>query len=395
MLRKLAVMILLVALSASAGCQSHTKSKVAAEARWNRTSAKIKLALAQQQYDSGNYEEATKLVRQCVNADPQIAPAHLLLGKLLLGEGSTEIAIRELQHTVELDDELHEGWYWLGAAAQQEREYQKAREFYDRALTLEPRNVDYVLAVADVEVALENNSRALELLQQRIQVVPHSVSLKKAAAELMLRTGKDEAAIRLYRQAMLMTADNNDIAEALGYCYVFSGKWCEAAEIFEDLLDKCSHAESKRLYLQLTALCSMNSGQYDKALGYYGRLGANERDSAEFWVNMGQAALGAGMPERAIGYGREALALRIGDLDATALIACAQYARGQYAAAADNFDKVAADQSKRGFCLLMKARCYEQLGRTEDAQRAYEEASKLPAGELGDFLAKARDVRSR
>ena len=386
MLRKLTTLGLSILLAAVAGCQSHADNKAAARQRWDKTSANIKLALAQQQYDNGKYEEATKLVKECIAANPEIAEAHLLFGKLMLAEGSTENAVRQLQQTVELDSGLSEGWYWLGVAAQQEREYLRARDFYDRALTLDPTNVDYVLAVADVEVGLDNTARALQLLQHKMDLLPHDVSLRTTAAELMLRMGKDDAAIKLYRQALLMTADNDDIAEALGYCYVFSGKWGEAAEIFENLLDKQSEADGSQLYLQLAALCNMNSGRYDKALTYYGRLSINDRDNAELWVNMGQAALGAAMPERAIECGKQALALQAGRLDATALIACAQYAQGRYALAASNFDKVAVDESKRGFSLLMKARCDERLGRFEQARLAYEQASKLPAGELAELL---------
>ncbi|MHC4482712.1 MAG: tetratricopeptide repeat protein [Planctomycetota bacterium] len=394
MLRKTTVAVIIVALVFCVGCQSHAQNKKAAKERWERASAQVKLALAQQQYDDGKYAEAAETVRQCIGADPQIPQAHLLLGKLLLAEDRREDAIGELLLAVELDKGLDEGWYWLGVAAQENKEYEEAYELYGQAMSLEPTNVDYILAVADVQAARNNCSQALELLTEAIAARPRDVSLKVAAADVMLRTGSNEGAIKLYKQAMLMTGDNSDIAEALGYCYVFSGKWSEAAEIFSGLVEQCRDAQKKKLYLQVAALSSMNCGQYDRAVSCYSKLSVEERDNAEIWMKMGQGALGAGTTGRALTCGQKALALRPGYADAIALIGCAQYAAGDYAAAAESFKKIAADKKNKGFSLLMRARCYEQLGQINEAEQAYKKALEMnPHSELGAFLAKGKDIK--
>ncbi len=392
MLRKTTVAVAVIILAVCVGCESHSPGRKAAKERWGRASARIKLALAQQQYDNGRYEQAQRTIKECISADPTIAPAHLLLGKLLLAQGDQPGATSELRLAVESDKELHEGWYWLGVAAQEDKAYQQAYEHYTKALSLEPINVDYILAVADVQVALNNSSQAVELLTHRMSALPRDVSLKVAAADLMLRMGKDEQAIGLYKQAMLLTADNNDIAEALGYCYVFAGKWRQAAEVFEGLLQHCRDEQAKKLYLQVAAMSSMNAGQYEKALHHYSSLSVNERDNAEVWVKMGHAALGAGMTKRALACGNNALALRPGYADAIALVGCAQYSAADYAGAAQSFGKVTVGEYSSGFSLLMKARCYEQLGRKKEADQTYKKALELnPNSRLGAFLAKGRD----
>lgn len=392
MLRKTTVAVIVVVLAVSAGCQSHAQNKKAAKEKWNRMSARIKLPLAQQEYDDGKYEQAAETIRQCISADPQMSQAHLLLGKLLLMESKVEDAVNELQLALALDKELHEGWYWLGVTAHESRDYERAYEYYEEALSLDPANVDYILAVAEVQVARNNCSEAVKLLTTRITAMPRDVSLKVAAADVMLRTGSNEGAIKLYRQAMLMTGDNSDIAEALGYCYLFSGKWSEAAGIFGELTERCRDEQRKRLYLQVTALCSMSCGQYDRAISCYSKLSVEERDNAEIWMKMGQAALGAGMTKRAFVCGQKALALRPGYPDAIGLIGCTQYAAGDYAAAAESFKKIAADEKNKGFSLLMRARCYEKLGQTNEAEQAYKKALEInPRSELGAFLAKDKD----
>ncbi len=394
MLRKITIAAITVVLAVCAGCESQAQSKRAARQRWDKTSARIKLMLAQQQAEAGNYDRAVKAVQECLSTDPNNAAARGLYGKLLLENGRRNEAIGQLGFALELDEKLHESWYWLGVAVEESRKYKKAYTLYKMALLLEPTNVDYILAVVDVRVARNNYSEAAKLLTRKMSALPRDVSLKVAAAELMGRTGENERAIELYKQAMLMTGDSGDIAESLGYCYVFSDKWDEAAEIFDSLLKQCRDEQKKKLYLQVTALCSMNGGQYGRAVNCYSQLSVEERDNAEIWVKMGQAALGAGAPNRAFTCGQKALALQPGYTDAVALIGCAQYAGGNYAAALRSFGRIAADKKNAGFSWLMRARCYDQLGQRSKAERAYKRAREInPSSELGDFLAKGKNIR--
>jgi tetratricopeptide (TPR) repeat protein len=378
-----------VLLVVSSSCQPPKQGRKLAKERWDKVSAQIKFTLAQQLYDNGDYEQAEKTVRQCLHADSKIAPAHLLLGKLLLANSSVDSAMSEFQRTVAIDPNLDEGWYLLGVSAQQQRDQNSACEYYKKAMSLNPANADYVLAVADIQVANDDFAQAEALLCQKMAAIPRDVPLKVAAADLMCRNGKNDRAIELYEQALLMTEDNEHIAEALGYCCMFSGRWKQAADIFYELVRKCQNEQQKRLYLAAAALCSMECGQYDTAVRCYRELQTEQRDNAAVWTKMGQAALGAGAVDRALRCGREALALRPDYADALILLGCAQYAGGEYVQAVKAFEKITPDNDNGGFLWIMRARCYEHLGQMEKAEDAREKASKMdPQGELADFLAK-------
>ena len=400
MLRKITIVAITLVLAVCAGCESYSESKKLAQKRWEKASAGIKLNLAQQECEKGRFNEARKIVSECVIADPDNAQAHLLYGKLLLAEDKRADAVRELRLAVELDEELGEGWYWLGLATQgleqtQQSwgENQQTLFYYNKALALNPTSVDYVLAVAETYTEQEKLEEAIKLLEEKIAAMPRQVSLKAAAADLMWRVGKNERAIELYKQAMLMTGDDSSIAEALGYCYVFSGRWSEGAEIFNKLIGQCQDEQKEKLYLQAAAFCSVNCAQYDRAVSCYNELSVEERDDAEIWVKMGQAALGAGAAERAFMCGEGALALQPGYADAIVLVGCAQYSMGDYTAAIKSFEKITEDKKNGGISWLMRARCYEQLGQKDKAGRAYKKALEIePHSELGDFLAKEKDV---
>jgi tetratricopeptide (TPR) repeat protein len=393
MLRKAITVMAIIVCLGSVGCESHSESKKLAQKRWEKASAGIKLNLAQQEYENNCFDEAEKVVSECVIADPDNAQAHLLYGKLLLAEDKGTDAERELRLAVELDEELGEGWYWLGLATQGPEQSQQTLFYYNKALAINPTNVDYVLAVAETYTEQEKLEEAIKLLEEKIAAMPREISLKAAAADLMWRAGENERAIELYKQAMLMRGDDSPLGEALGYCYVFSGRWSEGAEVFNKLIEQCQDEQKKKLYLRVAAFCSVNCAQYDRAVNCYNELSVEERDDAEIWVKMGQAALGAGAAERAFMCGERALALQPGNVDAIALVGCAQYSMGDYTAAIKNFEKITSDEKNGGISWLMRARCYEQLGRKDEAGQAYKKALEIePHSELGDFLAKGKDV---
>lgn len=401
MLRKTTIALAAAVLVVCAGCQSHAQNKKAAQQRWEKASVQIKLSLAQQHYDNSRFDQAAKLSRECISVDPENPAARLLLGKVFLSKGKAEDAASQLRSAVDLDADCAEGWYYLGAAVQESGRSEQAWSCYQRALAISPNNVDYILAVAETYAAQDQTDAAIDLLEEKIEVLPREISLKVAAADLMCRVGQNERAADLYKQAMLLADDDESIAESLGFCYVFGGKWCEAADIFNDLAEQCrtqraseeagertaEDQQREKLYVEMTALCSMNSAQYDKAVSRYTELSIEERDNADLWVKLGQAALGSAMTDRALSCGEKALSLRPGYADAVALIGCAQYANGDYDAAADSFERIVSDKETAGFSWLMMARCYEQLGQLDKAERAYKKAIQIdPDSEFGNFL---------
>ena len=390
---KIRITIIAIGLIVVAGCQNtHKQKKQEMQAKWQQTTSEIKLSAAMEQFEAGRYEQAKAVAQQCIDSGLNLPDAHLLYGKLLLVEDKGTDAVKELRLAVELDEELGEGWYWLGLATEGPERSQQALIYYNKALALNPTKVDYVLAVAEMYAEQEKPEEAIKLLEEKIAAMPREISLKTAAADLMWRAGENERAIELYKQVMLMS-DDDSIAEALGYCYVFSGRWREGAEIFNKLIERCQDEQKKKLYLQVTAFCSVNCAQYNRAVNCYNELSVEARDDAEIWVKMGQAALGAGAAERAFMCGERALALQPGDVDAIALVGCAQYSMGDYTAAIKNFEKITSDEKNGGISWLMRARCYEQLGLNDEAGQAYKKALEIePHSELGDFLAKGKDV---
>jgi len=405
MLRKTTITAAALLLAICAGCESHAERKQAVKEQWQKSSSRIKLNLAKQQYGKGKYADALENIKDCISADAKNAEVHLVYGKILMAKGRRSEAEQELHSAVELDKTLDEAWYWLGVSSQEARRIPQARGYYEQAMTLGSGKVDYVLAVAECYGAEKQFDAALKILESAMLSMPRALSLKVAAADMYSRAGNNARAISLYEEAMLLSSDDEGIAESLGYCYMFADKWAEGADLFEKLAKRlesdsagdkdadtlAENEQRHRLYIETAAVCNMKSGQYTRAVACYNKLSVAERDNAEVWVKMGQAALGAGMIDRALQCGKKACFLHPGYADAMVLIGCAQYRSGDYSAAEKSFGTISSDKTAGGFAWLMRARCYEKLGQTERAKGAYKRALELnPESELGDYLAKGR-----
>jgi superkiller protein 3 len=380
----------IVILCGLSGCESQSHSKKLTQTQWQKTSARVRLNFAEQQYQNGQFEEALETVSECVSADPNMPEAYLLSGRALLAQKQFRKATSELTKAVELDEKLDSGWYWLGVAAEARENYQQAQTCYAKAMSLRPEDIDYILAAAEVYFAQDRKDDAVRLLEEKIARMPNEISLKVTCADFLWQMGNDQQAIELYKQAMLMAGNDysEDIAESLGYCYIFAGRWDEAAKIFTELSVRCTQ-QKKNLYLQVAALCGMSSGGYGAAVNYYDQLTVTERGNPQVWLKLGQAALGAGAAGRAVECGRKALGLQPGLAEAIALIGCSQYVSGDYTSAIAEFEKIATDDKYGAFSWLMRARCYGRLGKLVKAKLAYQKALEMnPNSELGKFLAR-------
>ena len=370
-----------------AGCESYAEKKAAAQLKWEKTSARAKLSVARDLFTNGRIDEAAKTASKCLSVDPENPQAHLLMGEIRLEQARFEEAKKSLQTAVELDENLDQAWFCLASIHQQENQLEKARQGYEKALRLKPTSADYVIALAEIDIARGMHQDALDMLTAKTRMFPNDFALKVETADVLSRMAKTKEAINLYNQALLLKPNDEIIIEALGYCYITDQQWGKAVEMFEMLHNNAAEADESSTYLDILAMCSMNAGQYGKAVKYYDRLSLEQRDNSQLWLQMGQAALGMDAPKRALACATRALALEPGCPDAIALQGCAQYLNNDYDNAIKTFAKITADKKMAGFAWLMTGRCYEQLGRTDLADKAYQNASELkPDSELVTLL---------
>ena len=375
--------VLLIVLSAismtCAGCETHAEQKQAMHDQWQVKSSHAQIPLAREHFESGQLKEAKDILNECLAADPFMPEANLLMGKVVMEQGLTEQARNYFASVVEVDSQCDEAYYWLGVVSQKSGSLSESIGYHSKAVSLKPVELKYIHALSDAFVANGQVDKALELLSEKDKALGRSAKIKVALADIYQFEGETDKAISLYRQALIIDGDDPEVINALGYFYVAEKKWDMAIALFEkNLADK----KGKELvsHLELLGKCCMSNGEYGKAMNYYNKLSVHKRDDGNVWLQMGNAALGANLSDRAMSCDERALSLKPGWSDAVVLKGCAFYLSGEYQNGISVFSRVLNDKELGGIAWIMTGRCYEKLNLMTNAKRSYDKATEIDPG---------------
>jgi len=378
--RKMKIMLLVFAVQLffAANCQSRiNKEKI--KAKWNKDSADIKLKMAQEQFETGQYEQAEESARQCLEADPNMLQAKLLLGKIKFSQEDFAQAKRYFQDYISSNERDETGLFLLALTYERTGDSIFAMKWYKKALEIAPDNMDYIIAVGQMCQAAGDFNLAESFYKEKMASNPDNTDLKVAAAQMYLVKNENDKAIQLYEQALLLKPQSKELLEALGSCYILTNQWGKSLEIHQKLYSLSIAGEKKNRYIETMAISAMNAGDYNAAMKYYSELITQDKRNAKFWLAMGQAALGSGSLEQAIACSRKVLEYAPDMTEAWLLSGSANYKNNNFLQAACDFQKVADIPQYAKFTWLMTGRCYEKLGMTEESNTAYQKAEQIEA----------------
>lgn len=353
------------------GCNSRAEKKQAMIEKWGQNTAKSNVRAAQGLLENGEIAQAVQILEECISDSPDLVNAHLLMGKANFMQNRFKKAKKSFGRVLKLDDQQTEAWYWLGETQSRLGEHDQALKSYKEAMEIDSTISDYVIASACVHASMDEYDKAVDLLREKEKGFAGDTSFVIAHADMLMRSGRKEEAIKVYQSGLLFNSKSPELLEALGYCYMLDKQWEDAAEMFEKLLADAKDSQ-KQAYLDILSTCNMNIGEYARALGYLDRIKSDSGDDAQHWNRTGQASLGAGQYKRAIACAQRALFLRSGWSDAKLLLGCAQYMNKDYNTAIRIFSEMLHNKKAGNFAWMMTGKCYQQLGEKVKAAKAFD-----------------------
>jgi len=362
------------------GCNSYAKKKQSMVGKWQNDSANANIPVATGMLENGDIDQAIEKLQECIAGSPDLFEAHLLLGKAYFMQNRLVKANTSFAKALELDGQSAQGWYWLGETALRQGRYKAAIDCYDYAMQIDPSASAYVIAAAQAHADMDSYDTAIALLLEKKKAFVGDVAVVIAHADVLTRSGKKEEAIKVYQNGLLFNSDSTQLQKGLGYLYMVEKRWEDAAKIFEKLLAGAQDRKNEE-YLRILSTCSMNTGEYNRSLGYLDRIDPEKKKDADFWLRTGQAALGAGRAKRAIACAQKALFLNAGWNDATMLLGCGQYMDGEYRNAIETFSRVVYNKKVSSFAWMMTGKCYQQIGDDKKAKKALEKVDTSVANE--------------
>lgn len=231
----------------------------------------------------GDYHEAVTLFRTALVMAPALHPAHLELAQALIGLGKLDEAVTLLEQSLKANPDSGAALVLLGTACMQSKDYQKAKESYEKAIALDSNqaNAHFGLANACARLGLDEKSREYRAKFQELRTDERELrtlernqyddpdamgedvaDLYADAGRVYLASGNAPAAERLWQRAATLHPADLGSRQMLAQFYLEQRKLPQAVEILEQMAQiepqKTSyHLEIGRLYAQ--------SSQIDRA----------------------------------------------------------------------------------------------------------------------------------
>ncbi len=161
-------------------------------------------------------------------------------------------------------------FYFLwGVHAENNKKYSESQEAYEKALICDP-DAEFVLKKLPLLLLKMGKQRAaMEWLREAVAKNPGDIDSQLLLARLDVTSGNIEEAIQIYEKILEIAPDNSTVRLRLGYLYSHQGRYKEGEETIKALLKK--DPESYFVLLSLARL-AVQSADYDTASTLYEKV---------------------------------------------------------------------------------------------------------------------------
>lgn len=180
--------------------------------------------------------------------------------------GNTDEAIKQLKQCLNFDASNGSVYYLLAQAYVVKKDSKQALFYIEKAIKLEPKNVWYLLELANIHKSAGQYQAAGKVYEQLIAIQPEKWTHYMDAAEQYVYAGKPENALSMLEKLEKKVGVTEEVSLKKEALYLQLGKRDKAREEIQKLLDK--YPENKR-YKGMLAELLMAEGQTEKAFTIY------------------------------------------------------------------------------------------------------------------------------
>jgi predicted O-linked N-acetylglucosamine transferase (SPINDLY family) len=263
-------------------------------------------AVALRYHEAGDLQQAERIYRQILEADPAYAEAHCNLGAVLAARGRREEAVAAYQAALRLQPRYVAAHFNLGNALSRMGQYGDAAASYRAAVRLDPQlaGAHYNLGLA--LSGLGRLDEAIASLQEAVRIQPDLVEAHNHLGEALRRQGRIEEAEAAFRQVLGLQPGHVKGLNNLGLTLAARQRFEEAVAALQQALRiKPDYAMA---HGNLGFVRSVQ-GKPDEALASFQQALRLKPDSADTLNNLGNLLREQGDLDGAIDCLRKAVAL--------------------------------------------------------------------------------------
>ncbi len=372
---------LLAAMLLAGGCnQVQVKeAQVDAQRRWYRARATMILSVAKEQLKVGDLDKAGSSAIEALSMDPNNVPARLLLGKVLIEQGSYKAASAELTQACRIEVDNAEAAYLLGVAMEKQGKLVEALDTYLRSYELDDSSLEPIRAACEVMVAMGQVDRARQTVETYLSRADGDAAMYELAGRLADMRGDYAGAAHYYQQALDFDTGNLPYREALGRCLFLSGRYGPAAETLGELTAERDYDPPLWIFTMLGD-CHIALNQPRQARAAYKEASERAPQVPALWSKLARAHLASGDHQRAVLSARQALQLDPKLLDASMVLGYALLKGDRAEQAVQALQAARANHPANGTVHCLLGRAHAAAGRPAEARRCYQQALRVEPG---------------
>lgn len=226
--------IALLAVSCGGPSQRGIEARRAANERFDRVNTQVVYDQARQALATGQFEVALGHIDRAIERFPREPSYHVLRGRILIEQRRMHMAKDALERALELNPRSGEAEYFLGVLAQRCDDDGTALRHYRKALELEPRNLQFLAACAELQLASGDPKGARELIERSAPSFDYNPVLQQLRAASLAMEGDAAQAAHVMEQASARDPMDPQLAEDLLHAYFDAGEWAECLRLLDE-----------------------------------------------------------------------------------------------------------------------------------------------------------------
>ncbi len=377
------------------GCGANSISptqKATANKQWNDARAGVLASLAVDQYKTGNLDKCQEALDEALGLEPENAALHVLAAKLAIEQGKLELAQSHLTLAGKFDARNAEIDYLSGVILQRWQLVDKARDAYAAAVVKNPLELSYLLAEAEMMVALNQPSQALALLQSKEATFEHSGAIRDEIGQLLMEHKRYPEAVEALRQASMLANDDPTIREHLAFALLADHQYTEAGDRLARLTKEAGYEKRADLFAAL-AECEGQANQLSLARKDFETATQCNPVCGGYWLGLAKVAVQQKELVAAELAVHKALSVDPDSGESQCLLGYIKLQQNQLIASLAAFQAAAELDPTDSTSVSLQGYVLARMGKAADAKPLYAKALKInPNDELAGRLMVRTDL---
>ncbi|NLG17770.1 MAG: tetratricopeptide repeat protein [Fibrobacter sp.] len=211
-------------------------------------------------YEQKNFDGALESYRTALKVNPGIKGFHKRYAEIVIAKGQQDEVITTLTGVIKAGEADLGTYTTLGMIFQKKKIFGKAIEMYQKALQMDPANVDAISALASCQAANGDLNAAVISYEQAVMMNSGATEELKELGELYLKLEREEEGLKILKKYLNKKPDDPKAALLVGQ-NAFEKKQYTDAEKYLALALEGASADQKMMYAE----AAFNSGKFKES----------------------------------------------------------------------------------------------------------------------------------